>query len=283
MGLFNRQEVKDKDDDIPTQDVLLPEEEVQPETWIDEEVEPVKEKKRSRVKNAEPNDENVVYDWMTGEEIGSVRNVITNDKGAIISYEVKSLADNIIQYSSSQIDLTDEGYILLPIWLSKAREYRDRLTDASRKLGELRRMLDNNTISLETYTEMSKVTFNLDLLEGCDRSVLETGSMLSSIREEKGRIEQEIYSLDIKRRVGIMDRVEYSKASIELVDSYKRVLYHVAETESLQKELVQTVTDAKKMEEVPGRNFESLRERKYRLHFVLSSNPLVNVQVRKVE
>lgn len=283
MGLFNRQEVKDKDDDISTQDVLLPEEEVQPETWIDEEVEPVKEKKRSRVKNAEPNDENVVYDWMTGEEIGSVRNVITNDKGAIISYEVKSLADNIIQYSSSQIDLTDEGYILLPIWLSKAREYRDRLSDASRKLGELRRMLDNNTISLETYTEMSKVTFNLDLLEGCDRSVLETGSMLSSIREEKGRIEQEIYSLDIKRRVGIMDRVEYSKASIELVDSYKRVLYHVAETESLQKELVQTVTDAKKMEEVPGRNFESLRERKYRLHFVLSSNPLVNVQVRKVE
>ena len=147
MGLFNRQEVKDKDDDIPTQDVLLPEEEVQPETWIDEEVEPVKAKKRSRVKNAEPNDENVVYDWMTGEEIGSVRNVITNEKDAIISYEVKSLADNIIQYSSSQIDLTDEGYILLPIWLSKAREYRDRLSDASRKLGELRRMLVNNTFS----------------------------------------------------------------------------------------------------------------------------------------
>jgi hypothetical protein len=254
-----------------------------PEAWIDEDVEPVKAKKRSRVKKAEPDDENIVYDWMTGEEVGSVRNVITNEKGAAISYEVKSLADNIIQYGSSQIDLTDEGYILLPIWLSKAREYRDRLSDASRKLGELRRMLDNNTISLETYTEMAKVTFNFDLLEGCDRSVLETGSMLSSIREEKGRIEQEIYSLDIKRRVGIMDRVEYSKVSIELVDSYKRVLYHIAETESLQKELVQTVAEAKNLEEVPGGNLESLRERKYRLHFVLSSNPLVNVQVKKVE
>jgi hypothetical protein len=282
LGLFKRQAVTD-DDDIPAQDALLPEEEVQPETWIDEDVVPAKAKKRSRIKKAEPDDENIVYDWMTGEEIGSVRNVITNDKGATISYEVKSLADNIIQYSSSQIDLTDEGYILLPIWLSKAREYRDRLSDASRKLGELRRMLDNNTISLETYTEMAKVTFNFDLLEGCDRSVLETGSMLSSIRDEKGRIEQEIYSLDIKRRVGIMDRVEYSKASIELVDSYKRVLYHIAETESLQKELVQTVAEAKTMEEVPGGNLESLRERKYRLHFVLSSNPLVNVQVKKVE
>lgn len=282
MGLFKRQAVTDNDD-IPAQDALLPEEEVQPETWIDEDVEPAKAKKRSRIKKEEPDDENIVYDWMTGEEVGSVRNVITNDKGATISYEVKSLADNIIQYSSSQIDLTDEGYILLPIWLSKAREYRDRLSDASRKLGELRRMLDNNTISLETYTEMAKVTFNFDLLEGCDRSVLETGSMLSSIRDEKGRIEQEIYSLDIKRRVGIMDRVEYSKASIELVDSYKRVLYHIAETESLQKELVQTVAEAKTMEEVPGGNLESLRERKYRLHFVLSSNPLVNVQVKKVE
>jgi hypothetical protein len=283
LGLFKRQAVTDNDDDIPAQDALLPEEEVQPETWIDEDVEPAKAKKRSRIKKEEPDDENIVYDWMTGEEVGSVRNVITNDKGATISYEVKSLADNIIQYSSSQIDLTDEGYILLPIWLSKAREYRDRLSDASRKLGELRRMLDNNTISLETYTEMAKVTFNFDLLEGCDRSVLETGSMLSSIRDEKGRIEQEIYSLDIKRRVGIMDRVEYSKASIELVDSYKRVLYHIAETESLQKELVQTVAEAKTMEEVPGGNLESLRERKYRLHFVLSSNPLVNVQVKKVE
>jgi hypothetical protein len=283
LGLFKRQAVTDNDDDIPAQDALLPEEEVQPETWIDEDVEPAKAKKRSRIKKEEPDDEHIVYDWMTGEEVGSVRNVITNDKGATISYEVKSLADNIIQYSSSQIDLTDEGYILLPIWLSKAREYRDRLSDASRKLGELRRMLDNNTISLETYTEMAKVTFNFDLLEGCDRSVLETGSMLSSIRDEKGRIEQEIYSLDIKRRVGIMDRVEYSKASIELVDSYKRVLYHIAETESLQKELVQTVAEAKTMEEVPGGNLESLRERKYRLHFVLSSNPLVNVQVKKVE
>ncbi len=231
----------------------------------------------------EPKDENVVYDWMTGEEIGSVKNVVTNEKGAIISYEVKSLAGNLIQYSSSQIDTTDEGYILLPIWLSKGREHRDRLSDASRKLTELRKMLENNTISLETYTEMAKVTFNLDLLDGCEISIGEIDRMLSDIRGEKAQIEQEIYSLDIKRRVGLVDRVAYSKASIELTDTYKRVLYHVAEVESLKKELVTTFSEARKMEEVPGENLESLRERKYRLHFVLSSNPMSNVRVEKLD
>jgi len=231
----------------------------------------------------EPNEENVVYDWLTGEEIGSVRNVVTNDKGAVISYEVKSLAANIIQYSSSQIDVTNEGYILLPIWLSKAREHRDRLSDASRKLTELRKMVENNTISLETFTEMSKVTFNLDLLEGCESSIGEIDSMQSNLQVEKTRIEQEIYSLDIKRRVGLIDRVDYSKASLELADAYKRMLYHVAEVEALKKELAKTFSEARKMEEIPGENLEALRERKYRLHFVLSSNPLSNVKVEKLD
>lgn len=236
-----------------------------------------------RVKKREPGEENVVYDWMTGEEIGAVRNVVTNEKGGVISYEVKSLAGNIIQYSATQIDVTDEGYILLPIWLSKAREHRDRLSDASRKLSELRSMVENNTISLETYTEMAKVTFNLDLLDGCGQSIGEIDSMLSRIREEKGKIEQEIYSLDIKRRVGLIDRVDYSKASIELTDAYKRVLYHVAEVEALKKELATTFSEARKMEEVPGENVEALRERKYKLHFVLSSNPMSNVRVEKLD
>lgn len=240
-------------------------------------------KKGNKVKKKEPNEENIVYDWMTGEEIGTVRNVITNDKGAIISYEVKSLAGNIIQYSASQIDVTDEGYILLPIWLSKAREHRDRLSDASRKLTELRKMVENNTISLETFTEMSKVTFNIDLLEGCGQSIGEIDSMLSGLRAEKTRIEQEIYSLDIKRKVGLIDRVDYSKAAIELTDAYKRMLYHLAEVESLKKELVTTFSEAKKMEEIPGENLEALRDRKYRLHFVLSSNPFSNIRVEKLD
>ncbi len=234
-------------------------------------------------KKKEPNEENITYDWMTGEEIGTVKNVITNDKGAVISYEVKSLAGNTIQYSTSQIDLTNEGYILLPIWLSKAREHRDRLSDASRKLTELRKMLENNTISLETFTEMSKVTFNLDLLDGCSQSIDEIGSMLSGLGEERIKIEQEIYSLDIKRRVGLIDRVDFSKASIELTDTYKRVLYHVAEVESLKKELTAIFSEAKKMEEVPGEDMEALREKKYHLRFVLSSNPLSKVRVEKLE
>jgi len=240
-------------------------------------------KKDSKVKKGEPGEENTVYDWMTGEEIGTVRNVITNDKKAVISYEVKSLAGNIIQYSTSQIDVTNEGYVLLPIWLSKAQEHRDRLSDASRKLTELRKMVENNTISLETFTEMSKVTFNMDLLEGCEQSIGEIGSMLSGLQTEKTKIEQEIYSLDIKRRVGLIDRVDYSKVSLELVDTYKRMLYHFAEVESLKKELTTTFSEAKKMEEIPGENLEALRDRKYRLHFVLSSNPLSNVKVEKLD
>ena len=241
-----------------------------------------KVKESSNVKKKDPKEENVVYDWMTGEEIGTVRNVVTNEKGSVISYEVKSLAANIIQYSTSQIDVTNEGYILLPIWLSKAREHRDRLSDASRKLTELRKMVESNTISLETYTEMSKVTFNLDLLDGCEQSMVDVGRMLADIGTEKTKIEQEIYSLDIKRRVGIIDRVAYSKAAIELTDVYKRVLYHVAEVESIKKELATIFSEARKMEEVPGENLEALRERKYRLHFVLSSNTMSNVRVEKL-
>ena len=49
MGLFKRQSVTENDD-IPAQDALLPEEEVQPEALIDEDVEPATAKKRSRVK-----------------------------------------------------------------------------------------------------------------------------------------------------------------------------------------------------------------------------------------
>jgi len=239
--------------------------------------------KNGQAKKKDPAEENIVYDWMTGEEVGSVRNVITNDKGSTIAYEVKSLAGNVIQYSASQVDLTDEGYILLPIWLSKARENRDRLSDASRKLTELRKMLENNTVSLETYSEMAKVTFNLELLEGSERSVIEIESMLNAIRGEKAKIEQEIYSTDIKRRVGLIDRVEYAKATTDLTDAYKRVLYHIAESENLHKEVLKALAEAKRMEEVPGENLESLRERKYKLHFVLSSNPLANVQVRKLD
>ena len=240
-------------------------------------------KKGSQLKKKEPNEENIIYDWMTGEEIGSVRNTVTNDKGVVISYEVKSLAGNIIQYSTSQIDVTDEGYILLPIWLSKAREHRDRLSDASRKLSELRKMVENNTISLETFTEMSKVTFNLDLLEGCELSIGEIETMLSNLGDERTKIEREIYSLDIKRRVGLIDRVDFSKASIELTDTYKRILYHLAEVESLKKELVTTFSEARKIEEIPGENSEAIREKKYRLHFVLSSNPLSKVRVEKLD
>lgn len=240
-----------------------------------------KGKKKRLTKKKEPGDEDVVYDWMTGEEVGIVRNVITNQQGAVISYEVKSLAGNIIQYSVTQIDATDEGYILLPIWLSKAREYRDRLSDASRKLTELKTMLENNTISLETYAEMAKVTFSVDLLENCDRSIEEVEKRLLELNSEKGKIEQEIYSLDIKRRVGLIERVDYSQASLDLTDTYKRILYHMAETETLQKELVDTFREARKMEEIPG--VRPPRERKYKLHFTLSSNPLLNVQVKKIE
>lgn len=259
-----------------------------PEEDIDDlPVSPVKDdqksKENNKVKKKEPNEENLVYDWMTGEEIGSVKNVVTNDKGSIISYEVKSLAGNSIQYSTSQIDVSNEGYILLPIWLSKAREHRDRLSDASRKLTELRKMVDNNTISLETYTEMAKVTFNVDLLEGCEQSISEIDTMLLNVRTERSRIEQEIYSLDIKRRVGLIDRVAYSKNSIELTDTYKRVLYHVSEVETLKKELITVFSEARKMEEIPGENLKDLRERKYRLHFVLSSNPISNVKVEKLD
>jgi hypothetical protein len=106
--------------------------------------------------------------------------------------------------------------------------------------------------------------------------------MLADIGTEKTKIEQEIYSLDIKRRVGIIDRVAYSKAAIELTDVYKRVLYHVAEVESIKKELATIFSEARKMEEVPGENLEALRERKYRLHFVLSSNTMSNVRVEKL-
>ncbi len=99
----------------------------------------------------------------------------------------------------------------------------------------------------------------------------------------KSKIEQEIYSHDIKRRVGLIDRAEYSEASLDLTDSYKRVLYHIAETETLQAEVVKTLNSARKMEELPGENLDSLREREYKIHFVLSSNPLLNVQVKKIE
>jgi hypothetical protein len=240
-------------------------------------------KENSKVGKKEPNEENIVYDWMTGEEIGLVKNVVTNEKGSVISYEVKSLAGNIMQYSTSQIDVTNEGYILLPIWLSKGREHRDRLSDASRKLTELRKMVDSNTISIETYTEMAKVTFNIDLLEGCEQSMGEIDSMLLNVRTEKSRIEQEIYSLDIKRRVGLIDRVAYSKNAIELTDAYKRILYHVSEVETLKKELTKVFSESRKMEEVPGENLEALRDRKYRLHFVLSSIPMSSVKVEKLE
>ena len=235
------------------------------------------------IKKKDPADQNIVYDWMTGEEVGSVRNVITNEKGSTVAYEVKSLAGNIMQYSASQVDLTEEGYILLPIWLSKGRENRDRLSDASRKLEELRKMLESRTVSLETYSEMAKVTFNLELLDSAERSVVEIESMMTSIRGEKARMEQEIYSADIKRRVGLIDRVEYAKTTTDLIDSYKRILYHISESEALHKEVVKAIGDAKKMEEMPGENLDALRERKYKLHFVLSSNPLANVQVRKLD
>lgn len=214
-------------------------------------------------------DENAVYDWITGEETGEIRKAITNRENVIIAYEIKYLAGNIVQHPADQLEATPEGYILLPIWLKVAKSSCGRLVDAQKRLDELRRMLEKNAISLETFNEMAKVTFNLGIVRESESSIVEVDTNLDELMKEKLRLEQEIYSLDIKRRVGLIGRVEYAQASLELTDAYTRTLAHIEEVKELRGSLVKTLTRIKEREEVPEEEIEKIRSRKYEIRMTL--------------
>lgn len=214
-------------------------------------------------------DENAVFDWASGEEVGEVRKVVTDRDGNAIAYELKYQAGNIIQHPSDQLEATKTGYILLPIWLKAARGSCGRLVDAQKRLSELRETLKKNAISLETFTEMAKVTFNMELVNQSESSIVEVDTQLAELRKEKTRLEQEIYSLDIKRRVGVIGRVDYAKASLELTDAYKRVLSHLEEAEELRGSLVGTLNRIKEMEEIPREDIQKIKERKYEIRVTL--------------
>ncbi len=214
-------------------------------------------------------DENVVYDWITGEETGELRKAITNKENVIIAYEIKYLAGNIVQHPADQIEASEDAYILLPIWVKNAKSSCARLVDSQKRLDELRRMVEKNAISLETFNEMAKVTFNLDLVKDSETSIVEVDTHLDELIKERIRIEQEIYSLDIKRRVGLIGRVEYAQASLELTDAYKRTLAHIEEIRELRDSLVKTLTRIKEMEEVPEEEIEKIKNRRYEIRITL--------------
>jgi len=221
------------------------------------------------IKRDPKSDENAVYDWITGEEIGEIRKTITNKDNGIIAYEIKYLAGNIVQHPADQLEATKEGYVLLPIWLKDAKVYCGRLVDSQKRLDELRRMLEKNAISLETFTEMAKVTFNMELVSQSEKSIVEVDMQMEGLLKEKNRLEQEIYSLDIKRRVGVIGRVEYAKASLELTEAYKRSLSRIDETKALRDSLVNTLNRLKEKEEIPQEEIEKIKSRKYEIHVTL--------------
>jgi len=221
------------------------------------------------VKKSLKTDENAVYDWITGEEAGEIRKGIVNKDNVMIAYEVKTLAGNVVQYPADQLEATKEGYILLPIWLKHAKSSCGRLVDSQKRLDELRKMLEKNAISIETFTEMAKVTFNLDLVKDSESSIVEVDTRLDDLVKERIRMEQEIYSLDIKRRVGLIGRVEYAQASLELTDAYKRALAHVEEVKELRDNLVKTLTRMKETEEIPEEEIEKIKSRRYEIRVTL--------------
>ncbi len=221
------------------------------------------------IKKGPKSEENAIYDWMTSEEIGEIRKTVTNKENVLIAYEIKYLAGNIVQHPADQVEATKEGYILLPLWLKDAKVSCGRLVDSQKRLDELRTMLEKNAISLETFTEMAKITFNMELINQSEKSIVEADTQLSQLNQEKNRLEQEIYSLDIKRRVGIIGRVEYAKASLELTDAYKRTLTHVEEVKELRGNLVNTLNRLKEKEEVPQEEIEKIKSRKYEVHVTL--------------
>ena len=228
-----------------------------------------KDKETPIVKRAPKTDENAVFDWITGEEIGEIRKVVTSKDETVIAYEVEYLAGNIIQHPADQLEATKAGYILLPIWLKTAKGSCGRLVDAQKRLGELRRMLKKNAISLETFTEMAKVTFNMELVNQSESSIVEVDTQLAELEDTKKHLEQEIYSLDIKRRVGVIGRVDYAKASLELTDAYKRTLSHLEEVTDLRHNLVETLNRLKEMEEIPSEQIKKIKERKYEIRVTL--------------
>jgi hypothetical protein len=217
------------------------------------------------VKRGPKTDENTVFEWLTGEETGEIRKVVADKDDRVIAYELKYLAGNIIQHPADQVEATKTGYILLPIWLKDARTSCSRLIDAQKRLSELKQMMEKNAISLETFTEMAKVTFNMELIGISESSIVEVDRRLAELETEKKKLEQEIYSIDIKRRVGVIGRVEYAKASIELTDAYKRSLSHLEEVKELRDNLVKTLNRIKMMEEIPREEIEKIKERKYEI------------------
>ncbi len=153
--------------------------------------------------------------------------------------------------------------------MKNAKSSCGRLVDAQKKLDELRKMLEKNAISLETFTEMAKVTFNVELVKDSESSIVEVDTHLDDLLKEKTRLEQEIYSLDIKRRVAIIGRVEYAQASLELTDAYRRALAHIEEVKELRDSLVKTLTRMKEAEEVPEEEIEKIKSRRYEIRVTL--------------
>ena len=65
--------------------------------------------------------------------------------------------------------------------------------------------------------------------------------------------------------MGIIGRVDYAKASMELTEAYKRALAHLEEVKELRSSLVETLNRIKEMEEVPREEIEKIKDRRYEI------------------
>ena len=159
-----------------------------------------------------------VYFEDTGEKIGTVSNIITNDQGDAMGYEVQdSKSDTALYFPKENFREGKLGLIFTPLWYSQANEIIGELEFREKNLPELEDILLAGAVSKEKiYSILTRSRPKLRKL--IDEGVLLRAVMadrLEDLELEYIKIRRNMVQLSEKRLLKKVSRTEFARQILE--------------------------------------------------------------------
>lgn len=159
-----------------------------------------------------------VYFEDTGEKIGIVASVITNDMNKPVGYEIKDVkSDTTVHFPVESFRQGDGGLIFTPLWYSQAKEIVNELEFREKTLPELKDILLAGAVSREkiygivtkTHPEIRKII---------DEGIMLRASMIARLNDlelERIEIRKNLTGLSEKRLLKEIGRRDFAREVLE--------------------------------------------------------------------
>lgn len=159
-----------------------------------------------------------VYFEDTGEKIGIVASVITNDQGKTVGYEIKDVkSDTTVHFPVEAFRQSDGGLIFTPLWYSQAKEIVNELEFREKTLHELKDILLAGAVSREkiygivtkTHPEIKKII---------DEGIMLQESLIARLNDlelERIKVRKNLTRLTEKRLLKEIGRRDFAREVLE--------------------------------------------------------------------